>query len=73
MVVKNLNHYFGEGNLRQALFDINLGNIDMGEIVIMTGPSGSRQKPADTHGLRSAFKEGSLKILGQNMWDSKRS
>lgn len=39
--ISNLNHYFGEGNLRkQALFDINL-NIDAGKIVIMMGPSGA--------------------------------
>ncbi|MGB3653822.1 MAG: ATP-binding cassette domain-containing protein, partial [Rivularia sp. (in: cyanobacteria)] len=39
--VKNLNHYFGDRNLRkQVLFDINL-NINAGEIVILTGPSGS--------------------------------
>ncbi|MER3589877.1 MAG: ABC transporter, partial [Mastigocladus sp. ERB_26_1] len=39
--IQNLNHYFGQGNLRkQVLFDINL-DIYAGEIVIMTGPSGS--------------------------------
>jgi putative ABC transport system ATP-binding protein len=38
---RNLNHYFGEGNLKkQVLFDIDL-DIYAGEIVIMTGPSGS--------------------------------
>jgi putative ABC transport system ATP-binding protein len=39
--ISNLNHYFGQGQLRkQVLFDINL-EINSGEIVIMTGPSGS--------------------------------
>ena len=38
---QQLNHYFGQDQLRkQVLFDINL-DIDAGEIVIMTGPSGS--------------------------------
>jgi putative ABC transport system ATP-binding protein len=38
--INSLNHYFGEGKLRkQVLFDINL-NINLGEIVILTGPSG---------------------------------
>jgi putative ABC transport system ATP-binding protein len=38
---KNLQHYFGAGELRkQVLFDNNL-DIYPGEIIIMTGPSGS--------------------------------
>lgn len=64
----NVNHYFGEGELRkQALFDINL-NINTGEIVIMTGPSGSGKTTLLTlmGGLRSA-QSGSLKILGQEI------
>ncbi|MBI1242164.1 MAG: ATP-binding cassette domain-containing protein [Nostoc sp. RI_552] len=68
IAVQNLNHYFGEGNLRkQVLFDINL-QIKAGEIVIMTGPSGSGKTTLLTlmGGLRSA-QEGSLKILGQQI------
>ncbi len=64
----NLNHYFGEGELRkQALFDINL-DIYPGEIIIMTGPSGSGKTTLLTlmGGLRSA-QSGSLIILGQEM------
>jgi putative ABC transport system ATP-binding protein len=68
---RNLNHYFGEGNLKkQALFDINL-NIYAGEIVIMTGPSGSGKTTLLTlmGGLRSS-QEGSLKILDQELRDA---
>jgi putative ABC transport system ATP-binding protein len=64
----NLNHYFGDGELRkQVLFDINL-DINAGEIVIMTGPSGSGKTTLLTlmGGLRSA-QSGSLKILGQEI------
>ena len=65
---QNLNHYFGEGDLRkQALFDINL-DVHAGEIIIMTGPSGSGKTTLLTlmGGLRSA-QEGSLKILDQEI------
>ena len=39
--IRNLNHYFGKGYLKkQILFNINL-DIVHGQIVLMTGPSGS--------------------------------
>jgi putative ABC transport system ATP-binding protein len=66
--VQNLDHYFGQGQLRkQVLFDINL-EIHTGEIVIMTGPSGSGKTTLLTliGGLRSA-QSGSLQILGQEL------
>jgi len=63
-----LDHYFGQSQLRkQVLFDINL-EINVGEIVLMTGPSGSGKTTLLTliGGLRSG-QSGSLKILGQEM------
>ncbi|AFY86617.1 MULTISPECIES: DevA family ABC transporter ATP-binding protein [Cyanophyceae] len=66
--IQNLNHYFGQGELKkQVLFDINL-EIMPGEIIIMTGPSGSGKTTLLTlmGGLRSA-QEGSLKILEQEI------
>jgi putative ABC transport system ATP-binding protein len=68
IVARDLNHYFGQGDLRkQALFDINL-DIYAGEIVIMTGPSGSGKTTLLSllGGLRSAH-EGSLTILGNQI------
>ena len=68
ITINNLNHYFGNAELKkQALFDINL-DINQGEIIIMTGPSGSGKTTLLTlmGGLRSA-QEGSLKILGQEI------
>jgi putative ABC transport system ATP-binding protein len=66
--VRDLNHYFGQGNLKkQTLFDVKL-EIRSGEIVILTGPSGSGKTTLLTllGGLRSA-QTGSLKILGQEI------
>ncbi|MBW4611953.1 MAG: DevA family ABC transporter ATP-binding protein [Desmonostoc vinosum HA7617-LM4] len=66
--VQNLDHYFGQGQLRkQVLFDVNL-EINAGEIVIMTGPSGSGKTTLLTlvGGLRSA-QSGSLQVLGQEL------
>jgi putative ABC transport system ATP-binding protein len=71
---QNLNHYFGDGDLRkQALFDINL-DIHAGEIIIMTGPSGSGKTTLLTlmGGLRSA-QEGSLKILDQEIYGADKT
>lgn len=67
--IKNLDHYFGKGELRkQVLFNINL-QIDRGEIVLMTGPSGSGKTTLLTlvSGLRSP-QSGSCKILGKELY-----
>lgn len=66
--IRNLNHFFGKGQLRkQVLFDINL-EINAGEIVIMTGPSGSGKTTLLTlvGGLRSP-QEGNLQVLNQEL------
>ena len=66
--ITNLDHYFGAGQLcKQVLFDINL-EINMGEIIIMTGPSGLGKTTLLTlcGGLRSA-QSGSLKVLGTEL------
>ncbi|MBD2166615.1 DevA family ABC transporter ATP-binding protein [Calothrix membranacea FACHB-236] len=66
--IQNLDHYFGQGQLKkQVLFDINL-EINAGEIIIMTGPSGSGKTTLLTlvGGLRSA-QSGSMQILGREL------
>ncbi|MBW4620035.1 MAG: DevA family ABC transporter ATP-binding protein [Cyanosarcina radialis HA8281-LM2] len=66
--LKNLNHYFGKGELKkQVLFDIDL-ELQRGEIVLMTGPSGSGKTTLLTliGSLRSP-QEGSLKIFGEEL------
>ncbi|HEY9865632.1 MAG TPA: DevA family ABC transporter ATP-binding protein [Candidatus Obscuribacterales bacterium] len=68
IAIQNLDHYFGQGQLKkQVLFDINL-EITIGEIVIMTGPSGSGKTTLLTliGGLRSV-QSGSLNILGREL------
>ena len=66
--VGNLNHYFGEGELRkQALHNNNL-EVRRGEIVIMTGPSGSGKTTLLTLiGTLRTVQEGSLRILGNEL------
>lgn len=69
--IRNLNHYFGQGQLRkQVLFDINL-EIAAGEIALVTGPSGSGKTTILTlvGGLRSG-QSGSLRILEQELCDA---
>ncbi|MGD1851355.1 MAG: ATP-binding cassette domain-containing protein, partial [Cyanophyceae cyanobacterium] len=70
VVVRQLNHFYGEGSLRrQILFDIDL-EILSGEIVIMTGPSGAGKTTLLTliGGLRKV-QYGELQVLGQTMRD----
>jgi putative ABC transport system ATP-binding protein len=74
--IKNINHYFGSGELRkQALYDINL-EINAGDIIIMTGPSGSGKTTLLTlmGGLRTPSanpdkksQQGSMTILGEEI------
>src|SRR4051794_25225397 len=66
--IRNLNHFFGEGETRaQVLFDNRL-EVMPGEIVIMTGPSGSGKTTLLTliSGLRTV-QDGSVKVLGREL------
>ena len=68
VAIAGLNHSYGEGQLRrQILFDVNL-DIQPGEILILTGPSGGGKTTLLSlmGGLRSV-QEGSLRVLGQEL------
>jgi putative ABC transport system ATP-binding protein len=66
--IRQLNYYFGQGELRkQVLYDINL-DLPQGQIVIMTGPSGSGKTTLLTLiGALRTVQAGSLQVLGQEI------
>src|SRR5688572_5227558 len=66
--IRDLQHYYGAGELRkQVLFDNNL-DVYEGEIVIMTGPSGSGKTTLLTLiGTLRTVQEGSLSVLGREL------
>ena len=68
VALQDVNHYFGEGELRkQILFDVSI-EVPAGQIVILTGPSGSGKTTVLTlvGALRSA-QEGSVRVLGREL------
>lgn len=74
IAVEQLDHYFGQGELRkQVLFDVNL-TIAAGEIVILTGPSGSGKTTLLSlmGGLRSP-QSGSLRMLNTELVGAAKS
>lgn len=66
--IANLQHYFGQGALRnQVLFDNHL-EIAPGEIVIMTGPSGGGKTTLLTIiGTLRTVQEGTVEVLGHRL------
>lgn len=71
VLIDKVSHYYGEGDLRrQILFEVT-AEIERGEIVILTGPSGGGKTTLLTliGGLRSV-QEGSLKVLGNELRDA---
>src|SRR5262245_17018679 len=66
--INNLNFSFGAGALRkQILFNVAL-EVRRGEIVLLTGPSGSGKATLLTLiGALRSVREGSLRVLGQEL------
>ncbi|ABD82043.1 ATP-binding cassette domain-containing protein [Saccharophagus degradans] len=66
--VKELNHWFGQGEAKkQALFDINL-DIEKGKLTILMGPSGSGKTTLLTiMGCLRDVQQGSIQVLGNEL------
>lgn len=71
--VRNLDHFFGEGEARkQALFDINL-EIRRGTLTILMGPSGSGKTTLLTiMGCLREVQAGRIRLLDEELSGSGR-
>lgn len=69
IVVRGLNHWFGEGEAaKQALFDVDL-DIDSGKLITLVGPSGSGKTTLLTLiGCLRRIQEGSINLLGSELF-----
>jgi putative ABC transport system ATP-binding protein len=72
--LKNVSHFFGEGELRrQVLFDVS-AHVLPGEIVLLTGPSGSGKTTLLTlaGGLRT-LEQGSIQVFGHELKEASKA
>ena len=68
IALRNVNHWFGEGALRQQILYDASTEIRPGEIVILTGPSGSGKTTLLTlAGALRTVQEGSVHTLGHEL------
>ncbi len=69
IVVRGLNHWFGEGEAaKQALFDVDL-DIEAGKLITLMGPSGSGKTTLLTLiGCLRRVQDGSIDLLGSELF-----
>lgn len=68
IALRNVNHWFGDGALRQQILFDATTEIRAGEIVILTGPSGSGKTTLLTlAGALRTLQEGSVRTLGHEL------
>jgi len=68
IAIRDLNHFYGDGDARKQVLFNNQLEVRAGEIVIMTGPSGSGKTTLLTLiGTLRRVQEGSLRILGTEL------
>lgn len=66
--VRDLNHYYGQGELRKQVLFNNRLDLTPGEIVVMTGPSGSGKTTLLTLiGALRTVQEGQLRVLDHEL------
>src|SRR4051812_41640891 len=71
IVAKNLNHFYGGGELRKQVLYENCLEIYPGEIIIMTGPSGSGKTTLLTLiGTLRRVQAGELTVLGKALHEA---
>lgn len=73
IMVRGLNHWFGQGEARkQALFDINL-SVAKGALTVLVGPSGSGKTTLLTlMGCLRDVQDGSVRLMGHELLGANR-
>jgi putative ABC transport system ATP-binding protein len=71
LALRNVSHFFGEGELRrQVLYDVSAA-VEPGEIVLLTGPSGSGKTTLLTlAGALRSLQQGSIRIFDHELKDA---
>ena len=68
VVVDNLSHAFGQGEMRRAVLQNISFSIEPGEVVLLTGPSGCGKTTLLTLiGALRTVQQGEVSVLGESL------